>query len=486
MNKVFSKSENFRSEYCISVVEIGEVFPIEGKDKIGYTIVNGETIVVRKDSTQKGDVLFYASNETQLNSRFLSKNNQFNSGYYELNDNHDEIASLKEKNDEASNAIIREKIGYFNANCRVSAVRLGGIKSKGFLFNLEFLQKCYPEITKDDVVVGEDFDMINGEIFVKPYIPSTNRDKKTVSKTRKNKDFNRIIDGQFAFHYDTSPLPKCIKYISPDSDITVSIKYHGTSFICGKLKVKLPIKLPIIQRLKNFIIDRTGLFTNYRTKDYEIGYGNITSSRKVIKNKYINKKSNGGYYGTDDYMEMGNFIYPYLDEGMTVYGEIVGWCSNGSKMFQKGYDYGCAQGENKLIIYRITTKDENGVDVEWEVSDVRNWVVNLIKKYPSLSPRLYPIDILYQGKFYNLYPEISVTDNDWAMKTLEAMRSDKKRFGLEKNEPLCTFNKVPREGVVVRVGGPLNKQAFKLKAEKFFDFEKKRIDNGEVDMEMEQ
>ena len=51
---MFSKSDSFKSEYCCSIIRVGEVKPIEGKDKIGYTLVNGETIVVRKDQVKEG------------------------------------------------------------------------------------------------------------------------------------------------------------------------------------------------------------------------------------------------------------------------------------------------------------------------------------------------------------------------------------------------------------------------------------------------
>ena len=86
-NNIFTKSNFFKSEYCCSIIKIGEVKPIEGKDKIGYTLVNGETIVVRKDQVKEGDVLCYASNETQLDKDFLGANNLFESSSYQLNSN---------------------------------------------------------------------------------------------------------------------------------------------------------------------------------------------------------------------------------------------------------------------------------------------------------------------------------------------------------------------------------------------------------------
>ena len=96
---IFSKSDKFTSEYCCSIIKIGTVKPIEGKDKIGYTLVNGETIVVRKD-VKEGDILFYASNETQLHKDFLGANNLFESSFYELNANAKEVEPYIVKNKE--------------------------------------------------------------------------------------------------------------------------------------------------------------------------------------------------------------------------------------------------------------------------------------------------------------------------------------------------------------------------------------------------
>ena len=43
-----SQSKTFKEEYCSSVVRIGEIFPIEGRDKIVKTLVNGMSIVIGK------------------------------------------------------------------------------------------------------------------------------------------------------------------------------------------------------------------------------------------------------------------------------------------------------------------------------------------------------------------------------------------------------------------------------------------------------
>ena len=581
---IFSKSDNFTSEYCCSIIRVGEVKPIEGKDKIGYTLVNGETIVIRKDQVKEGDILFYASNETQLHKDFLGANNLFESGSYELNANAKEVEPYIVKNKEMkehaeflektiekvkkfSNVVttfetemfacendyerkavkvyynnackrlvqyvggglninsksndfiietekfvaikkieieslkkeiedntnfIRSHVGFFNKTGRVRAIRLGGINSMGYLFSIDELAKWCPEV-KDVYLpdlVGEDFDTVNGIEFIKAYVPfvpqrSNKGDGKSIDRKRNKKieKFDRMIKGEFSFHYSSDPLPKCINRIKPNDMVSISVKCHGTSFSCGKLHVKTPIKLPIHKLLWNKFVDITGLFKKLRITDYIVEYGNVTSSRTVIKNQYINKEVSEGYYGVDIWSEYGNFIYPYLDEGMTVYGEIFGYLSGSDKMIQKNYDYGCEQGKNKLMPYRITTTNDNGTKHEWNVTEVKEWTEKLIKEHPELADRIHVIDLLYHGTLANLYPHLSLTDH-WHENVLEEMRNDVVHFGMEKQEPLCTNHNVPREGICVRIDNDEINENFKLKCQHFFDMERKAIDAGEVDIEM--
>lgn len=580
---IFSKSDNFTSEYCCSIIKIGEVKPIEGKDKIGYTLVNGETIVVRKD-VKEGDILFYASNETQLHKDFLGANNLFESGSYELNANAKEVepyivknkemkehAEFLEKtiekvkkfsnvvttfetelfaceNDDEREAVkvyynnackrlvqyvggglninsksndfiietekfvaikkieieylkkeiedntnfIRSHVGFFNKTGRVRAIRLGGIQSMGYLFTIDELAKWCPEV-KDVYLpdlVGEDFDTVNGIEFIKAYVPfvpqrSNKGDGKSIDRKRNKKieKFDRMIKGEFSFHYSSDPLPKCINRIKPNDMVSITVKCHGTSFLCGKLHVKTPIKLPIHKLLWNKFVDTTGLFKKFRVTDYIVEYGNVTSSRTVIKNQYINKDVSEGYYGVDIWSEYGNLIYPYLDEGMTVYGEIFGYLSGSDKMIQKNYDYGCEQGKNKLMPYRITTTNGNGTKHEWNVTEVKEWTEKLIKEHPELADRIHVIDLLYHGTLANLYPHLSLTDH-WHENVLEEMRNDVVHFGMEQRESLCTNHNVPREGICVRIDNDEINENFKLKCQHFFDMERKAIDAGEVDIEM--
>lgn len=571
---MFSKSDFFKSEYCCSIIKIGEVKPIEGKDKIGYTLVNGETIVVRKDQIKEGDVLFYASNETQLNKGFLGANNLFESDSYELNSNADTIGVTVENNRKAKKELdgvkkairnikkcielltdkdtsntefkderlkkykhlvillgadftmdmsddefianaqellakynekqndlekqiedytkfIRSNVGFFNKTGRVRAIRLGGIRSVGYLFTLEEIARWRPEVKDVDLnsLVGEDFDTVNDELFVKAYVPFV-PERKSMSKLEKtNKKverFDRMVKGEFSFHYDTLPFAKNMFRFKPEDMVTITYKLHGTSGIFAKVHVKNPIKLPFHQYLWNKFVDLTGLFKTHRITDYEIEYGNVSASRKVIKNQYINKEVTNGYYDYDLWTEYGDFIYPYLDEGMTLYGEICGYVTDSSRMIQSPYDYGCEVGKNFLMPYRITTANEDGTKREWSVIEVKEWTEKLKNGHPEIADKIRVIDLLYHGTLGALYPEISVTEH-WNENLLEKLRSDGKRFFFEEDCFICK-NKVPAEGVVLRIDNDDLAEAFKLKSERFMEKEAKQMDdiaNGKAELSEE-
>jgi hypothetical protein len=107
MKKILTKSENFNQEYCATVVRIGEVTPIEGSDFLGKVIIEGQSVVVRKDVIKTGDVMVYAANETVLNHDFLRVNNEFELSERQRNDNYEEVEELIKQRDEKRKAIAK-------------------------------------------------------------------------------------------------------------------------------------------------------------------------------------------------------------------------------------------------------------------------------------------------------------------------------------------------------------------------------------------
>ena len=157
-------------------------------------------------------------------------------------------------------------------------------------------------------------------------------------------------------------------------------------------------------------------------------------------------------------------------------------------MIQKGFDYKCNPGTNKLMIYRVTY-EHNGKREELDISDVKDFTELLIRNLKSAgleaaAEKIHPIDILYHGKARDLY-DIPVDEN-WHSNLLEHMKQDVDRLGMEQNEPLCR-NKIPREGICLRIDSDPVNECFKLKCLSFLNAEAKLIDKGETsDVEMVQ
>lgn len=300
----------------------------------------------------------------------------------------------------------------------------------------------------------------------------------------------------------TVNLNKEISQFSPGDKVSISVKLHGTSICIGNVLIKKPVYLSgpslLINKVRKTklqkLIKESRTSKSYTSRvraskeieklqksiktSWTTGYGVVYSSRKVVKNQYINKKVNGGFYGTDVWADYYRLLKDLIPEGYELFGEIVGFVSGSSTYIQKNYDYGCKQGENKLMIYRITVK-ENDKKRELDVPEVLDFTKKLIKNHPELKNKIHPIDLLYNGTLGDLYSDLD-PENHWHENVLERLKND---FGMEQNEPL-NIKKMPREGIVLRKDGDPVAEAFKLKTNAFLLLESKAIDKGEVDIEM--
>lgn len=525
---IFTKSENFKEEYSATIVRVGELKDIENSDNLKQAIIDGFSVVVNKNDVKEGDLMVYCKNETELNSQFLSVNNMYEIGERERNANHEEVERLvsEGKNDEA-----KKLVGYLNKNGRVKMIRLRGCPSMGVLMRLESLVNWDSEIqgvNLEDYVkyddngnfIPFDFDTVNGKLFIKAYVPKVNVCRSgggQGKKKDKTKKFDRMIEGEFAFHYDTNQLNSNMWRLTPDTEVYISTKVHGTSICLGNVLVKKPTLMNKIRDFFNAIKDRkirkiekqigkinmssggsdlsdahTRLISelqkkstrleNRKFKNFDTEYYNIYSSRTVIKNQYINKQVNGGFYSVDVWGEYNELLKGKIPQNITIYGEIVGYLTGSDKMIQKNYDYGCERGTNKLMIYRVSEKLEDGTHREYDIDEVINFTDALLHRYPEISDRILEYTLLYHGKLSDLYPELDV-QNHWNENVLEAMKNDKEHFGMELDEPLCN-NKVPREGICLRIANDPVKECFKLKCLYFLGKEAANIDKGEVDIEM--
>ena len=522
-NNFLKKSDDANVNYLAIVSKITNIKPIENADRLCTTVLNGYDIIVQ-NTTKIGDIVIFFPQESCICEQFLSANNQYGISDYDLNSNADEIkalldASLQATNEEDKNEIVSQakaKVGFFNRYGRVTMLKLRGAYSFGFVIPINSMEIAFPELQGVDwePLVGTEFNVVNDTLFCWKYIPRV-KEKKTSANPngsrrhryfqKKMVRFDRIIPDNFTRHYETTQIEKSIRDIKPDDVITVNVKLHGFSGIFANVECNR--KLSWFEKIKKF----------FGCKVQLTEYGNVYSSRNVIKNRYINKNVTNGFYGKDTWSPVNEMLKPFLKEGMTVYGEIVGYIEGTDMPIQKKHDYGCQIGEWKFLPYRISTIEEDGKKREWNVMEVDEWTRNIVKEHPELSHKIMFFEMLYHGKFCDLYPELDVNSETWYDDVLMKMKNEK-RWLMEEKEPLChnldrqiaevehkislckskktieykelqkqltklKEDEAPREGVVIRIDNDIFPRAWKLKTAAHYALTKKQNDNGEIDME---
>lgn len=255
-------------------------------------------------------------------------------------------------------------------------------------------------------------------------------------------------------------------------DLTVSatnnffandILIHNTSAVVGQLLCVKPLNW-FYKILKNV----------FGIKVIDTIYDLIYSSRKVIKNPDLNPNANH-FYKTDVWGETAHKIKHLLNKGETVYGEIVGFTSDGGTIQSMGgqpYDYGCdATGntapKNKFVIYRITQTNVDG-----KVMDLST----LQMQQRAAAMGLDTVPILYSGYAKDKYPDLAL-DQHWNENFLQRLKDEY----LEKKCSFCKSD-VWAEGIVLRIEG-YEIENLKLKSFNFLEKESAELDTGVVDME---
>jgi len=344
---------------------------------------------------------------------------------------------------------------YLGKHNRVKTIKLKGIISNGLCVDLDKFYKYFKneKEAKSTLVEGYSFSKIREQDICKKYIVMVNEPSKSKKTKGKGKISSRMIPGIFAFHCDTNQLLRNIHKINPDDIISISAKFHGSSSIVSNCLVKKKLNF------KERIAKKLGV------KVVETEYDYIYASRRVIKNKeFPNSKS---FYSEDIWAKSGRENFEgKLNKGETVYYEIVGFLENG-KYIQKQYDYGCTSPNYKIVVYRITSTNIDGVVTEYSWSSMKERCkelnVPMVKEY-------------YYGKAKDLYPNISI-ENHWQINFVEQLKKD----FLEKKSADC-INDVPDEGIVIRRES-ISIDVYKLKSELFILRESKLKDDEVEDIE---
>ena len=90
MDNRFVLTEGANPNYLCTICKIGEMFPIEGADRLVKTVINGYDIVIPK-THKEGDIVLYFPVETAICEQYLSANNLFEMSEFERNSNVEEV-----------------------------------------------------------------------------------------------------------------------------------------------------------------------------------------------------------------------------------------------------------------------------------------------------------------------------------------------------------------------------------------------------------
>lgn len=338
---------------------------------------------------------------------------------------------------------------YLSKNGRVKVVKLKGCISNGLAVEYDKFKAWDKHLTFRE---GESFLSINGTEICKKYVPTIKICEVSNKKGKKGKVQSRMIPGQFNFHIDTAQFFRNVKSIKPSDIISISRKFHGTSFIVSNCLVKKRLRL----------LDKIAKVFGVNVINTE--YADIAASRTVVKNGTL---TDTGFYKEDIWTDIKEkYFKDKLQPGETVYGEAVGYLKTGSYI-QKDYSYGCNNSEYKILVYRITKTDFAGniVELGWQAMKERCQELNVsvVTEY-------------YFGKASDLF-DISENDPEWNIKFAKNIRDTY----LEKNADDCGIN-IPDEGVVIRIESGKIK-VFKAKSDLFYLKESK---DNEVQVNIEE
>lgn len=417
------KKENTDENYQAKIVQISEITTIPKADKLAKIEVDYNSVIINKNQIKKGDIVVYFPVNSIINLDFLSFTNSFR--------------------DQDLNADTK-KAGFFERNGRVKSIKLlGAYYSQGVVFPFkDLLNFLGVEVKGESFYVNSYFDSINGVKLLSKYLPSdTIKELKGNNSKNKNKKKTKIKDfyfpNQVRLHEDTFDFGKNIHIISPEDTISITEKYHGTSFWVGNLlaKKKLSFYQKIALKVKKF-------FRKESIHDF-LEYTTHFGSRNI---KYIFKYAKTE--PTNLWFSIAEELKDYIPEGITVYGEAVGYNLKGGAI-QKKYDYGCKVKEHHLYIYRITHTDKFGNVKELDYNERVDFV---LANFKDISNVKLPICHHYTKfhdpeflKFLGIDPEIK--DKKFLLDLIYKNLKEKYTKG---NCIVCK-NKVFREGIVIRV-----------------------------------
>lgn len=446
--KIYDHSAN----YTATIVKLPVKQKIEGLDNLVKVDIFGNSCLISKDSDPE-DLYVYFPAESCLSKDFLSKNNLYRESQLNYN---------------------TEEKGFFELNGRVKAIKLRGVISTGFVTPISSLMPLFSEGDVHYVVSqlreGLEFNEIEGVEICRKYVPKgSSESNPSVKADKQTKTNNKLKDllvpNQFRFHSETSHLAKHLNSFKDGSQvIVITDKWHGSSCILSKVLIHKDLKW--YEKLLNKL---GGKIPNKE-------YGYVGSSGKPKSNlpKFILhadetekfKSHTGDFYSSNIWKQAFEDYKHTVEDGISIYSELVGFTKDGGAI-QKGYDYGCGPGEYKMVVYRITYTKPDGNVIEFSWQQIKDYC------------KKYELQHVPEFFFGSLSQWGNTDKEDFVEKFFETLQSN---YNMEKMDKYCV-NKVPSEGIVVRIDGKSSFEAYKLKAKLFLKKESEDLDSGDVNVE---
>lgn len=341
------------SNYKAIVAKVDQVLEIPNADNIQIAKVLGESVVVSKQ-VQPGFVGVFFCAGCQLSESFAKHNNLYR---------------------KSENNADTTKSGFFEDNRRVRAQPFLKIRSEGYFTDLSSLE-FIPGVETATLKVGDAFEELKGVEVCRKYInPKTLKAAGNAAvKAKKVRDVPL-----FEKHVDTAQFRHKLRTIEPGSLISIQAKVHGTSARVGKHMVNIGSSLPWYKRFAN-------------------NFGNIfpVSVEQLVigtRNVILDDPNKESFHGKEEFrFEVAKLLEPYLESGMTVYGEIAGYVNDkpvmpahnvkalkDKKMNKKYgtdpmiYKYRCVEGTYRFHVYRITVSTEEGRSIDFTQQQIVQW-----------------------------------------------------------------------------------------------------------------
>ncbi len=328
--------------------------------------------------------------------------------------------------------------GYIEDNRRVKAIKFRGHASNALFMPLESLKFALKDIKS--LEEGIEFDKIDDKEICKKYMVPVKASRGNAGQPPRPK---RVDERHFPMHYDTDNYFKNDRNIKPDQQVVITQKLHGTS---------IRVANTIVNR-KLSIRDRIARFFGVQVQATE--FDSIFGSRKVLKDP--NNPDQKHYYDVDIWTLEGKKLEGSIPEGFMVFGELVGWTMD-EKPIQTGYVYGLPKGLCELYVYRVAFVNEQGLvtDLSWDQ----------VREFCS-QRNLKVVPELLRCEHKDFDPQVFMDKN-----FKESVHAS----------ALPVSPGMVDEGVCIRIDGLVPK-IYKAKAPKFYEYETKLLDAGEVDLE---